>query len=943
MTRVEPDKRLNYYRQSPEEVIAELKSHRLGLTNAEAERRLEQHGANLLYHGHHELPLLIFLRQFKSLFVVILLCSVVFSLYLHDGKTATILMLIALTNATVGFFQEYKAETLAESLEQLLVPHAKVLRNGDLKGIDSTKLVIGDIVYVEEGDSIPADLRILDEDELTTNDFALTGESNPTRKFVHALTVNVPLAVRHNLAFMGTTVATGTAHGIVIGTGMHTELGRIASLSQTAHTDPSPLQREMNHLATRITQGTLLLALLLAVIALRSNLGLKNALLFAIGISSAMIPTGLVAEVNITLAQTANRMAKAFALIKKLSAVETLGSTSIILTDKTGTLTKNEMTVADMLIGRTTYHASGNGYDPAGRVLNEESKPLTKKALNELSFFFTTAVLACNAKVSQPDAQHHNWYVLGDPTEGALITLARKAGLNTEALGQQYHEMKEYQFDSGRKMMSSVRQYNKQLIVFVKGAPEAVLAHSHTLWNHNHIRTLTNNDRSFFAGYNDAQAKGAMRNLALAYRILPAATDLKKFSMADIEEKLTLLGIVSMHDPLRDDVPAAMTAANEAHIRISIITGDYPATAKAIAVQAGLAATHEEVKLVLADELATLADAQVLQLLEDGGAIFSRVSPEDKLRIVEIAKTSNNIVAVTGDGINDAPALKRADIGVAMGRSGTDVAKDAAEIVLLDDDFTTLVGAVEQGRLTFQNIRKAARCVLTDNASELFLVLIGLATQALFHVPLAITAIQVLAVDLAAQMAPVTALGWDKPLANLMHDHPRKLSDHIVTWATVKEFILFGLLASGIAYANFLFFFSRHHLSPAYIDLNNNIYLQATVLTYVTVVFCQFINLLLVRADEHGTLFTSYLWSNKKLLAAFGLSLIFILNIVYNPLIQPYFHAGALSFTDWLTAVVGAAIYLSLRLLQRHTRNHTRHAVIKLHREIHGATSPAHL
>ena len=470
MNTVGSDKRLNYYRLAPADVIAELRSHKMGLTNAEAARRLEQLGPNALYHVHHELILTTLLRQFKSLFVIILLVSAVFALYLQDGKTAIILIFIALMNAAVGFFQEHKAETLMENLEELMVPHAKVLRNGNLRTIDSTKLVLGDIVYIEEGDAVPADLRLLDEIELTTNDFALTGESNPSRKFVHAISAVVPLPNRHNLAFMSTTVATGMAHGIVIGTGMHTELGRIASLSQVQTVDSSPLQKEMNNLATRITQGTLILAVLLAIVALQANLGLKAALLFAIGISAAMIPNGLVAEVNITLAQTASRMAKARALIKKLSAVETLGATNIILTDKTGTLTKNEMTISQLLVGRTNYQVSGTGYEPGGSILSNQQKTLSNQALDALSLFFTAGALACNAKVSQPDAEHLTWYAIGDPTEGAIITLARKAGLNTERLLLSYPEIREFQFDAGRKLMSSVRHSSDQIMVFSKGA-----------------------------------------------------------------------------------------------------------------------------------------------------------------------------------------------------------------------------------------------------------------------------------------------------------------------------------------------------------------------------------------------------------------------------------------------------------------------------------------
>ena len=530
-------KRLNYYRLAPDEVLSQLHASRQGLTLSEATERLEQLGSNRLPRTRKPWIGFIFLRQFKNLLVVMLLISAALSVYLRDNKTASILFIIALINALVGFFQEYKAETLIDSLQKLVVPKAKVLRdNGKLTEIDSTDLVLGDIVYIEEGDAVPADLRVLDEDELATNDFALTGESNPTRKFVHAMEDDVPLANRHNLLFMGTTVAIGRGHGIVVSTGMHTELGRIASLSQNTKTDASPLQKEMSHLATRIVQGTIILAIILTIIALKVNLGLKDALLFAIGISAAMIPNGLVAEVNITLAQTAARMAKAHALVKKLSAVETLGATNIIATDKTGTLTKNEMTVQSMLIGKTQYNVTGSGYEPHGQVINEFGKPLTKQLLKDLELFFATGAMASNAKVHSPDDNHPTWFCLGDPTEGAIITLANKAGIDVAKLDKEHKELKEFQFDSARKRMSSVREYGGKTYLFMKGAPESVLALSTELWDHGHVRPLHKTDRIFFTDYNEQRAHEALRNLAFAYRELPKF-DKSTTRLQDVEKR----------------------------------------------------------------------------------------------------------------------------------------------------------------------------------------------------------------------------------------------------------------------------------------------------------------------------------------------------------------------------------------------------------------------
>ena len=926
---MEPSHKLPYYRLSAPEALAELHANEEGLSKAESAERLRHMGGNTLVRTKRTPAWLVFLRQFKDLLVLILIISAALSLYLHDARTASIMAIIAFINAGVGFFQEHKAESLLASLEQLVVPKAKVLRAGKTEEIASSDLVPGDVIYIEAGDSVPADARVLQEDELATNDFALTGESQPTRKFVHAITADVPLGSRHNMIYMGTTVALGNGHAVVTGTGMHTELGRIAGLSQTTKQDTSPLQREMNNLATRLAQGTLVLAAILTIFELQSDIGLKTALLFAISIAAAMIPNGLVAEVNITLAQTAGRMAKAKALVKKLSAVESLGATNIIATDKTGTLTKNEMTVIRTLIGKTEYPISGTGYEMNGVVCDAKNKPLSGIALKELHLFFETGALASNAEVNAPDDEHKTWYVVGDPTEGALITLARKAGIEPTAINQKFPELKEYAFDSARKRMTSIREVDGRLYAFVKGAPESVLACSTDIWDHGHTRKLSKKDRDFFIAYNEKHAAEAERNLAFAYRVLPKGFDPKKHHLEDAEQKLIFLGMVSMVDPLREAVPAAMAAAQAAHVKVSIITGDYPTTAAAIARKAGLGGG--KINVVMGDELAKLADSQVLEMLLQGGAVFSRVSPEDKLRIVELVKQSGHVVAVTGDGINDAPALKRADIGVAMGRTGTDVAKEAAEIILLDDSFATLVTAIEQGRLTFQNIRKAARCALTDNAGELIVILLSLAAQAIWHIPAAITAIQILAIDIIAEMFPITALGWDPAVGRLMKQKPRDLRDHIINRAAVIEFVGYGFLAAALAYGNYLFFFTRHGISPINLSTHAAPYLQATILTYVTLVLCQFMNLLFVRCLGEMSLFSKYLWSNKKLLGAFALSFFCILNVIYNPWIQPYFGAGPLSVYDWLTAIGVGALYTLIRLFHQHSKKHSSKELFKKH------------
>lgn len=907
------DNPVETYRLDADAVMSTLKTNKTGLTTAEANTRFTQDGGNVLVRINKTPAWVKFFAQFKDLMIMLLLISAAISLYLKDSRTAVILFVIVMLNAGIGFYQEHKAENIMASLEKLVVPHAKVYRDGKLNEIDSANIVVGDILYIQEGDSIPADGRILQETELSTNDFALTGESNPSRKFVHSIKESVELPVRHNLVFMGTTVATGDALIIVTGTGMRTELGRIANLSQDTKQDLSPLQKEMNHLARTITYGTVILGSLLAFISLKTGQNLHETFVFAIGIASAMIPQGLPAEVNTALAGAAAKLAKERALVKKLSAVETLGATSIICTDKTGTLTKNEMTVEQLYVGGKSYWVSGTGYEANGVILNSKKQKITEAEAKDLSIFFACGLFASNASINPPDNDHVDWFCLGDPTEGALITLVRKSGVDDHALNIECPELREFPFDSGRKRMSSIRKYNGKLIIFVKGAPENVLEKCTNIWADGKSKKLSLHDHESFTARNEMLASGAMRNLAFAYKELPASTDISKLTMEDCESGLALIGMASMIDPPRDEIPEAMMAARRANIPVSIITGDNALTAKAIALKAHLAEDASELKIVLGEELRNMSDNDVLKLITRGQVIFSRVAPEDKLRIVELGKSAGKIVAVTGDGINDAPALKRADIGVAMGRTGTDVAKQSAEIILLDDSFHTLVGAIQQGRIIFQNIKKATLACLTSNTGELFTVLISLIGQSIFGIPIAISAVLILGVDLMAELFPISALAWDPAEEEVMTAMPRDPKHHILSRSNIIDLMWSGLLIGVLTYSNFLFYFVRNHQDLRHINMTSNHYLTAITLSYVTICLCQFFNILLRRIGHGKWVFTPYLWANKKLLVAFGISMSGILIIAYVPVVQRYMGTAGLGIIDWLWALVAASIYLAIR------------------------------
>jgi P-type Ca2+ transporter type 2C len=900
-----------FYNHSVEETLKILDSRPEGLSENEAEKRLQFYGKNKLIAAKGDSLALKLLRHFNDLMVIILIVAGLLSIYMDDYRSATIMFLIVVINASIGFFQEYKAERIMNTLKRMIASKAKVIRDNQEKEIDSADLVQGDIVRIEEGDAVPADLRIFDEHELATNDFALTGESNPTRKFTHTIESEVVIGDRNNIAFMGTTVAVGNGTGIVVSTGMLTEIGRIAHLSQTTRTELSPLQVELNYLAKKITIITLVVAGALFAIALAIHFTLREAFIFAVGVASAMVPEGLPAEVSVALSLAANRLAARKAVIKKLSAVETLGATHVICTDKTGTLTKNEMTVQKLLIGDREINVTGVGYEPKGHLVNSEGEPIPESETDSMKLFFETGILASNAKVSPPDETHPTWYSIGDPTEAALITLGEKMGLDPVDMDKRYPELKEFSFDAARKRMSSVRKQDGKTFVYVKGAPLNVLACCTHFWDGKKVRLITNEDREFIERKSDEYASQALRNLGYAYRELSNYSENMK--MMEVERQLIWLGQVSMIDPPREEVKAAMEMAKKAFIRVIIITGDYALTAEAIARKIGLSGKNgTELKVVTGEELSKMTDFELLQKLIYSNLIFARTSPEDKLRIVNMIKRAGEVVAVTGDGVNDAPALKRADIGVAMGKTGSEVAKDSSEIILLDDSFGTLISAVKEGRTIFQNIKKSTFACLTTNTGELTAVLLSLLGSALFGTPLAILGMQILAIDLVGQLLPVTFLTWDPTQEGVMTQAPRNPSDHVFNRKTMMDMAWTGFLMGTIGFANFLLLFQRNGFSPLNIQGSNPLYFRATTLTYVSLVVISWMNVLSKRTEETESVFSRYLWSNGRLLLSFVFSLLLVLGLVYIPIVQNFLSTAPLTLGDWLYAGLGGLVYLAI-------------------------------
>ncbi len=907
------NKQLPAYRLSSDGVFRLYETRPTGLTQKDAQHLLALKGPNSLTIVKTEPLWRRYLRQFQDWMIILLLASATLAAFLGDIRTAIVLAVLVLFNTLIGFFQEYRAEKTMQALEKLVQPLAEVYRDGVLTEVESRLLVPGDLVRLTEGDSVPADIRLTEVSAFSTNDFALTGESDPTRKFTHAISSTVPMANRHNLAYMGTTVATGEAYGVVIATGMQTELGRIASLSQSAPHDLSPLQREIRHIATVVTYGVAIVSVLLLIFAITIDLPFKEALLFAIGFASALIPQGLPAEVNTSLAQAAGKLSRARALVKKLSAVESLGATQVICTDKTGTLTKNEMTVQSVVVGTQHYELTGTGYEPSGAIVRDGGR-ISLDEQTAIRNFFSIGLYASNAKILAPDDHSQSWYCLGDPTEGALVVAALKASVDTV----QPNEIKEFPFDSGRKRMTSIRQQGSKTIAYVKGAPENVLERATHIRINGKVRTLTKADRTAFLAEHTLRAEQALRNLAFATRIL-TKEQANGLTLEEIESELIIEGLVSMVDPLRETVPAAMAAARRAHIAVNIVTGDFAPTALAIARKAGVVAPDEELTVITGEELETISDDIVLRQTLRGGTIFSRVSPEDKMRIVGLVKNAGYVVAVTGDGINDAPALKRADIGVAMGITGTDVAKQASEVILLDDSFSTLIQAIRQGRTIFANIKKGVLSCFTSNAAEMVANLGGLALMSLAGIPLPINVLQILAIDLLAELFPIAALGWDKEEGETMKQPPRNPRSHILNRRSIIDILWCGILIGGFALLNYLWFFERHGID-AHTASETFLY-SATTITYATIVVCQLLNIM-QRRSIHG-FFSRYQLSNRYFWLALIFSIGIVLSIAYVPAISTFFKSGPIAVTEWFYVLGAGALFVMIREAQRIGSRHT--------------------
>jgi len=890
------------------------------LTTAEALQRQKIYWKNILKNVHKESLLLKFAKQFKDALIILLIASVIVSIYLQDYRWATILSIIVVINAVIWYVQEAKAEKIMQSLKKLLHPSAKVLRDGKLIEEKAENLVPWDIVYIQEWDSLPADLRVIDETNLQTNDFSLTWESSPVNKFTHEISGEVELWEKNNIIFMGTTIATGEAYGLVISTWMNTELGKIAHLSQEAKLEATPLQKELENIAKKLTIWTIILCAILLVITLLAHFSLQEAFVFAIWISAAMVPQWLPAQVSIALSLASRRLAKKNALIKQLASVETLWCINIICTDKTWTLTKNEMTVRNIYLFNKVYEITWSWYEPNWFVQTLEhwnNVRVSDEFINTWKHFFMCGILDSTARVNSPDSEHPLRYCMWDPTEWALITMANKAWYELSKLWTAYPKLREYGFDSSRKMMSTVRNVDNQKIVYVKWSAISILDNCTQIFDWQQIRKITKRDKDRILASIDAFASQAMRNIAIAYRVLDP--DTTSMTMQETESNLIFLGFTSIIDPPREEVADAIQAAYMAKIKVIMITGDYGLTAEAVARKIWLSPKDQPILIIKWEELRKKTDIQLLYDLKNPYVIFSRTSPEDKMRIVWLLKKEHNIIAVTWDWVNDAPALKEANIWVAMWKIWTDVAKEASEIVLLDDSFSTLVNAIREWRIIYQNLKKTTLACITSNGWELFAILMSLWAKALRNIPIAINPVQILAIDLIWEMWPLMMLTNDPAQPWLMESKPRNVNHHLLNKHTIFDLIESWALMGITWFVAYIIYFLLHDISPFGLDTSSVLYMTWNSVTYTTIMMCQYMNILSRRTGIE-TVFNKYTLTNRNLRISYAVWFFAILMLVYNPIVSKYFSFWHMKLIDRILPIAWWAIFLAIREYRKYTK-----------------------
>ncbi|MBU6228358.1 MAG: cation-transporting P-type ATPase [Cyanobacteria bacterium REEB459] len=946
-----------------------------GLTTLQADQQLQEFGPNQLPEPAHRPLWLRFTDQLTHFMALLLWVAGILAFISHTAALGWAIWSVIWINAIFSFWQEFRAEQALAALKNVLPNQVRVYRQGDLVQIPAAALVRGDVMQLEEGDRISADARLVSAESLYLDLSVLTGESLPVARNPHPVRPRETLALRSgkpldyqgeqplqetlnpaevsNLVLAGATVSSGRGTAVVYATGTQTEFGQVARLTTGVKREPSTLEVEVSHIVRVITAIAVTMGGVVFILtSLLVGMELKESFIFAIGIIVALVPEGLLPTVTLSLAIGVQRMARRNALVRRLSAVETLSAVTVVCTDKTGTLTKNEMTVrhlwlppmagetpdspdpSDLLPGQ--IRVTGSGYDPtAGQIHLPPQSPLAWKA----NVLLTGAALCSNARLIHLTAPSR-WQEMGDPTEAALIVAAAKAGLNLEQLQQRYPRQREIPFDSRRRMMTVVLSwpgYNcpsplfqgESLMVFTKGAPLEVVRHCQTILRDGVVGDLSPQAWQEVVNANDVLSRQGFRVLGLAAR--RGGEELRDSKAQDLEQSLTFIGLVAMFDPPRPEVPEAIAQCHQAGIRVTMVTGDYGLTAEAIATQIGLLEgneeSHEPVRVITGETMGHLSDAQLQQMVKyRSRLVFARMSPEHKLRLVEAYKATGAVVAVTGDGVNDAPALRSAHIGIAMGLNGTDVAREASDIVLTDDNFATIVAAIEQGRTVYRNIRKFITYILASNVAELvpFLAMVVL------KIPPALVIMQVLAIDLGTDMVPALALGAEAAEVGIMEQPPRAKTQTLLDRSLLlRAYCWLGLIEAGLGMAAFFWVWHSHGydlaalqaVSPSLLSRSAPaavvaIYAQATTLTLAAIVASQDGNVLACRS-ETTSIWRLGLFSNPLIWAGIAVEWVLITAIISLPALRDIFSTAPLSLEQVLFLLLCPPTLLGLEELRK--------------------------
>ena len=873
---------MDWYKQNSEEIVTALSTNLdSGLKTEDVEKNLAKYGSNELTEEKGKSFLSKIKDQFSDFLVLILIGAALVSIFVGEVQDAVVILAIVIVNAFLGLYQEGKAEKSLEALKKMASPNAKVVRNGVTEIIPSANLVPGDLVLLDAGDIIPADLRLIESSNLKVEEASLTGESVPVeKKSTSHFDEDISLGDRLNMAYMSTIVTYGRGKGIVVGTGHDTEIGKIATMIQSFEEEITPLQKKLNQLGKFLGITTIVVCLAVFGIGMLQGREILEMFMVSISLAVAAIPEGLPAIVTIVLAIGMNKMVKRHAIVKKLLAVETLGTTTVICSDKTGTLTQNEMTVVKVYTDGKTLDVTGGGYHPIGDFIHN-GEQIQSDTIGDLDTLLSISALTNDANLEKSNDVYK---IIGDPTEGALITLAGKANIKREEINKSYPRIEEIPFDSERKMMTTFHKnyIPEKVVSFTKGAPDIVIDRCSHISMDNKVVPFTQDMKKEVLEVNSNFSKDALRVLAFAYKEYDNLPE--EISPDNNERDMIFVGLTGMIDPPRVEAKEAIKLCKQAGIKTVMITGDFKDTAFAIAKELGMAETEDQA--MMGDELNNISDEELREVVKRV-KVYARVSPEHKVRIISALRANNDVTAMTGDGVNDALALKRADIGISMGITGTDVAKNTAEMILTDDNFASIVSAVEEGRIIYSNIKKFVFFLLSCNIGEILLVFVSI----LLKWPVPLLPIQLLWLNLVTDSFPALALGVEKGDPDIMNEAPRSPDEPIL-----DKPMIFGIMFQSIAIAASSLLAYKWGLNT--FGSTGEGLVQARTIAFTTLILAELLRAYSSRSDKFS-LFKIGLFSNMTMVYATLFSFSLLLFVLYVPFLQPIFNTFSLGLLEW--------------------------------------------